>query len=145
MLIRSFSMDEYEEVVQLWQRAGLQISRSDTREGIKKKLERDAELFLVAEEDGRIVGAVMGSYDGRRGWVNHLAVDPEVQGKALGTCLMEELERRLARLGCEKINLLIEPDNGAVQGFYRKLGFMSDELIFMEKWIVSAPTCVKGV
>lgn len=48
---------------------------------------------------------------------------------------MIELEQRLAALGCDKVNLLIEPENGAVQSFYRKLGFSRDELIFMEKWM----------
>lgn len=85
-----------------------------------------------------IVGAVMGSYDGCRGWVNHLAVDPGYQGQDLGSRLMQELENRLAALGCEKINLLIEPSNSGVQAFYGRLGFTADELIFMEKWIKPA-------
>lgn len=136
MHIHSFTMELYEEVTALWRRAGLHLSRSDTPEGIRRKLERDGELFLVARaDDGSIVGAVMGSYDGRRGWVNHLAVDPDCQGQNLGTQLMQELEQRLAALGCDKVNLLIEPENGAVQSFYRKLGFSRDELIFMEKWM----------
>jgi ribosomal protein S18 acetylase RimI-like enzyme len=80
--IRSFSLEQWEEVVALWRRAGIQLSRSDTPEKIQKKRERDPQLFLIAEtEDGRIIGAVMGSYDGRRGWINHLAVDPNCQGQ----------------------------------------------------------------
>lgn len=146
MRITPFSIDKYNEVIHLWQRAGIQLSRSDTVEGIRKKLERDAELFLVVEaEDGKMIGAVMGSYDGRRGWVNHLAVDPDFQGQDVGSRLMQELERRLARLGCEKINLLIEPENGSVSDFYAKLGFFRDELLFMEKWILPPTDSVEGV
>ncbi|MGG4492556.1 GNAT family acetyltransferase [Brevibacillus reuszeri] len=146
MQIHSFALHQYEEVVDLWQRAGLQLSRSDTVEGLQQKLERDPELFLVAKsESGKIVGAVMGSYDGRRGWVNHLAVDPDYQGQDLGSRLMQELETRLSTLGCEKINLLIEPSNSRVQAFYGRLGFTADELIFMEKWIEPAKSAKKGV
>lgn len=146
MKLQSFSLEQYEEVVELWQRAGLALSRSDSLEGLRHKLERDPELFLVAiSEAGQLAGAVMGSYDGRRGWVNHLAVDPAHQGQALGSRLMQELERRLANVGCEKINLLIEPENSGVQAFYRQLGFAADELIFMEKWIDAPKSDGKGV
>ena len=146
MQISSFSLQQYDEVVDLWQRAGLQLSRSDTVEGLRHKLERDPDLFLVAQtETGRIVGAVMGSYDGRRGWVNHLAVDPGYQGHDLGSLLMQELEGRLSAVGCDKINLLIEPSNSGVQAFYGRLGYATDELIFMEKWITPTLSTTKGV
>ena len=66
------------------EKAGLIISRSDTLEGLKKKIKRDPQLFFVMEKDSFIIGVVMGSYDGRRGWINHLAVDPEYQGMKIG-------------------------------------------------------------
>ncbi len=135
MEIREFTLHDYEAVIDLWKRAGLVLSRSDSLEGIKSKLERDPDLFLVAEEDQRIVGAVMGCFDGRRGWVNHLAIDPQFQGKHFGKIIMEELEKRLKEKGCEKVNLLVRMDNTKVQGFYERLGFKQDELVFMEKWI----------
>lgn len=135
MQIRGFFMDDYEAVVALWQAAGLYLSRSDSREGVQAKLQRDPDLFLVAEEGEIVVGAVMGCYDGRRGWVNHLAVRPSHQGAGVGTLLMAELERRLRAKGCEKLNLLIEQSNAGVQGFYQALGYRRDELIFMEKWL----------
>nr|WP_312114898.1 GNAT family N-acetyltransferase [Brevibacillus reuszeri] len=78
-------------------------------------------------------------------WVNHLAVDPAYQGQDLGSRLMQELETRLAALGCEKVNLLIEPSNSGVQAFYGRLGFTADELIFMEKWMEPAHSAKKGV
>jgi len=119
----------------LWQAAGLNISRSDSLAGIKRKLERNAELFFVAEGEGKIVGVVMGSYDGRRGWVNHLAVSPGRQRSGLGTGLMRELERRLKARGCVKVNLHIEPANGRFQGFYQRLGYGRHELIYMTRWL----------
>lgn len=136
MEIREFALSDYEDVIDLWQRAGLSLSRSDSIEGIKRKLERDSELFLVVEEDKQIIGAVMGCFDGRRGWVNHLAIDPDFQGNQIGKNIMDELERRFREVGCEKVNLLISMDNTKVQGFYERLGFTQDPLVFMEKWII---------
>ena len=135
MYFREFTFLDFDLVIELWEKAGLILSRSDTYDGMKGKLKRDPELFFVLEEDSRIIGVVMGSYDGRRGWINHLAVDPEYQGRNIGKKIIEELERRFKKMGCEKINLLIELSNEKVQGFYEKQGFKTDKLIFMEKWI----------
>jgi ribosomal protein S18 acetylase RimI-like enzyme len=80
----------------------------------------------------------MGCYDGRRGWINHLAVAAAWRGDGIGRRLVAEVERRLRAKGCAKMNLLIEPANVAVQGFYERLGYARDDLIFMEKWLPDA-------
>lgn len=135
MKFREFTLNDFDSVTDIWKRAGLILSRSDTYEGMKEKLKRDPELFFVLEDSTRIIGVVMGSYDGRRGWINHLAIEPEYQGRNIGQKIMAEFELRFKQVGCEKINLLIELDNKKVQGFYEKQGFKTDQLIFMEKWI----------
>ena len=131
--IRAFAMRDYEQVAELWRAAGLSLSLSDDVHGIEHRLQRDADLFIVAESRGQIVGAVMGCYDGRRGWVNHLAVAPGSQRNGTGTALMAELEARFRAVGCVKVNLLIEPDNSGVQRFYDGIGYTRDDLLFMEK------------
>lgn len=113
----------------------LTLSPSDSREAIEKKLQRDPELFLVATEQDQLIGAVMGAFDGRRGWVYHLAVDPQCQGKQIGRLLMNELEERMRAVGCDKMNLLVAQDNVRVGAFYQKLGFTRDDVFFMGKWI----------
>lgn len=118
-------MDDYEAVIALWQRAGegIQLGRSDTRPEIEKKLSRDPDLFLVAEEDGRIVGAVLGGFDGRRGLVYHLATDPQYRNRGIASALMGELESRFRSKGCLKIYLLVTNDNNQAQDFYLKRGW----------------------
>lgn len=135
MQIRAFQMTDYDAVITLWRAAGILLSRSDDQAGILHKLERDPDLFLVGIENDALVGAVMGAYDGRRGWVYHLAVHPLHQGFGFGVALLTTLEERLRSKGCQKINLLIEPDNAHVQHFYEKLNYQRDDLIFMEKWL----------
>lgn len=134
--IRTFEIRDYEQVVGLWRASGLSLSLSDDVRGVEHRMERDPELFIVAESGERIVGAVLGCYDGRRGWVNHLAVAPGRQRSGIGTMLMAELEARFRAVGCVKVNLLIEPGNGSVQRFYNGIGYSRDDLIFMEKTLV---------
>jgi len=136
MKIREYKSKDYPQVLALWQEGGLIISRSDTSEALERQMKRDADLFLVAEEDKRIIGVVLGRWEGRRGWINCLAVDPGQRNKRLGSLLVSEVEKRLAAKGCEKVNLLIDTDNSGVQVFYEQLGYSRDDLIFMEKWLV---------
>jgi len=126
VLIREFDLAaDYDAVVALWQTSGpgVKVGRSDTRAELAKKLERDPDLFLVAESAGKIVGAVIGGFDGRRGLVYHLAVAPEQRGRGLGAALMNELETRLKARGCVRCYLLVAPDNFDVIEFYRRLGW----------------------
>lgn len=123
--LRPFTLDDYEAVYALWKRAGpgIHLRQSDTRAEIEKKLARDPDLFLVAEREGQIVGAVLGGWDGRRGLVYHLAVDPVYRRQGIGRALMEELERRLAAKGCLRYYLLVARKNQEAIAFYRALGW----------------------
>lgn len=116
---------DYDPVVKLWEaiEKGVHVGRSDTPEEIQKKLARDPELFLVAESDGRIVGAVLGGFDGRRGLVYHLAVAAPFRDRGIGSGLMAELEARLRAKGCLKCYLLVTLDNAEVGDFYRHRGW----------------------
>lgn len=133
--IRSLKIADADQIFALWHEVGLHPSRSDTVEALERMLERDPDLFLVAEEDGRIVGTVWGGFDGRRGWVYRLSVALTHRNQALGKYLMEKVEQRLQEKGCEKINLLVERDNLGVVNFYTGCGYTPDDVLFMEKWL----------
>jgi len=135
MQLRSFGWRDLEAVLDLWRAAGpgIHLGRSDSPDEIRKKLSRDPDLFLVAEDQGRIIGAVMGGYDGRRGLVYHLAVLPEERRRGLGSTLMAELEQRLRAKGCVKYYLLVTPDNPQVLEFYRRLGWSVMDMTLMGK------------
>ena len=134
--LRTFSFDkDWQAVHALWARCGpgVQFSRSDEPAEILKKLGRDPDLFLVAEQGGQVVGAVMGGYDGRRGLVYHLAVAPEVRRLGIGQALMAEVEARLREKGCLKSYLLVTKDNADVLAFYRELGWEVMDMHLMGK------------
>ena len=123
--IRPFAMADYEAVYALWQSAGpgVRLRPSDAPTEVAKKLGRDADLFLVAEMDGRVVGVIIGAWDGRRGWLHHLAVAGACRGMGIGSALVREVENRLRAKGCLKVNLLVRSDNLAARCLYERLGY----------------------
>jgi len=125
--IRNFQMRDYDRVVGLWKKAGLEIRPGDERAQIRRKLERDPELFLVAEENGLLVGTVLGSWDGRRGWIHHLAIRPNKQRSGLGTMIISELERRMRKKGVLKVNAIVYRTNKKSINFFKKNGYEHHE------------------
>jgi ribosomal protein S18 acetylase RimI-like enzyme len=136
LILREFQLStDYSQVITLWQNAGsgIHVRRSDTEEEITKKLQRDPDLFLVAESGGRIIGAVLGGFDGRRGMVYHLAVDVSFREKGVGTELMTELERRMKRKGCIRTYLLVTRDNSDAIRFYESQKWEQMDLLIYGK------------
>ncbi len=135
MHFREFTLNDYDAVRALWEQYPdeLGIGRSDTREEIAKKHRHDPALFIVAEENGKIVGTVIAGFDGRRGIIYHLAVEREFRGQGLGRGLMAEIERRLAERGCLRAYLLVKPENLAVVEFYERQGWEPMPVMTMAK------------
>jgi ribosomal protein S18 acetylase RimI-like enzyme len=106
---------------------------NDPDEVIRRKVGVQRELFLVCESGGRIVGTVLGGFDGFRGWAYHLAVAPERRRRGLGRGLMEELESRLRAAGCPKVNLQVRAGNEEALGFYHALGYATEERVSFGK------------
>jgi len=124
--IREFRFpDDYPAVQDLWasMEKGVKLGRSDAPEEIRKKLARDPDLFLVAEEDGQIIGTVIGGYDGRRGLLYHLAVSASFRGRGVGTRLMDEIESRLRAKGCLRCYLMVVAGNEEARRYYEKRGW----------------------
>ena len=94
---------------------------------------RDPDLFLVAVDDDRVIGTVMGGYDGHRGWIYSMAVDERERHRGVGSVLMDEIEEALRALGCLKVNLQVVPSNSGVVNFYERLGFSVEDRISMGK------------
>ena len=115
--IRSFTNSDTEAVVALWQACDLTRPWNNPYKDIQRKLSVSDNLFLVACIDKQVVGTVMGGYEGHRGWINYLAVDPHCRQQGLGRQLMQEVEKRLLALGCPKINLQIRETNAPVMAF----------------------------
>ncbi len=133
MHIRPFEDADEAAVIALWLRCGLLRPWNDAHKDIARKRRVQPELFLVGIIDGAIVAAVMAGYDGHRGWVNYLAVDPARRRSGLGRTMMVEVERRLRSLGCAKVNLQIRHENREAIAFYERIGFTEDQVVSFGK------------
>lgn len=136
MNIRVFHTNDTSQVIALWEACELTRPWNNPNLDISRKMAVGPELFLVAEENERIVGTVMGGYDGHRGWINYLAVDPGIRKQGLGKKLMLDIESRLLSKGCPKINLQIRTGNDDVIAFYEAIGFAEDKCVSFGKRLI---------
>jgi ribosomal protein S18 acetylase RimI-like enzyme len=134
--IREFKYpDDYDQAVEIWKNAapGVNFSRSDTPAEIQKKLTYSPDLFLVAIVKEKVVGTVIGGYDGRRGIIYHLAVQSHFRKSGIGRALMQEVESRLKIKGCLKSYLMITKENPSVIEYYQELGWKLMDVKIMGK------------
>lgn len=136
--IRRFDASDTDAVVALWQDAFPEY-RDVTRPqrnphlSIANKLATQPELFFVATLDERIVGTVMGGYDGHRGWLYSLAVDAAVRRHGIGTRLVAQVEQALTERGCPKLNLQVLSAKDDIRAFYEALGYRADAVVSLGK------------
>jgi N-acetylglutamate synthase len=124
-VIRLFTMNDYDEVYQLWKRTpgvGLR-SIDDSREGIERFLRRNPTTCFVAEDNGRIIGVVLGGHDGRRGYLYHVCVDETYRRRSLGRRLIEQVTLAMRNEGITKLGLLCLSHNSHGNDFWRGLGW----------------------
>ena len=132
MKIRSYSDSDFNAVDALWRLVFPDDpARNRAAAAIPAKLAMDDDLFLVAEDAaGRVIGTAMAGYDGHRGWLYAVAVDPAAQGSGVGEALVTQACARLGAAGCVKVNLQVREGNPAAE-FYRKLGFAEEARVSM--------------
>jgi ribosomal protein S18 acetylase RimI-like enzyme len=131
--IRPFADADETAVIALWRRAGLTRPWNDPGTDVARKRRVQPELFLVAVEDEVVVGTVMAGYEGHRGWVNYLAVEPSSRRRGIGRALMAAAEAGLVALGCPKLSVQVRADNPAAVAFYERLGFGRDQVVSLGK------------
>jgi ribosomal protein S18 acetylase RimI-like enzyme len=121
---REFVITDYDRVVALWSEVeGLEICEGDSREEIRGYLERNLGLSRVAEENAKMVGAVLCGHDGRRGWIYHLAVARAYRGRGVGKLLLEECCSGLCSAGIKRAIILVAGNNPAGHEFWVRNGW----------------------
>ncbi len=134
--IRELTMDDYAALCTLWETAGLPYKPAgrDRQEKIAREIEGPCSVFLAAEEDGKFVGVVLGTHDGRKGWINRLAVLPGHRRKGIATALVNAAEKRFAALGIGIFTCMIEDWNESSLVFFDRLGYVRhDDIIYFSK------------
>lgn len=129
LIIRRYRKSDEASVVALWETCGLVEPGHDARKDIRRTRSVRPDLLLVALQGGRIVGSAMAGYDGHRGWIDYLAVDPDVRRRGIGRALVAEAERRLRAIGCPMVHLQVLPHRPEALEFAKHLGFAVTEVI----------------
>ena len=137
MIVRSYEEGDREAVIALWKACGLSRAWNDAGRDIDRKRTVQPELFLVGLEEGTLVATAMAGFEGHRGWVNYLGVDPDHQRHGYGTRMMQAAEEALRRVGAPKVNLQVRSGNDAAVAFYRALGYEIEERVSLGKRLVS--------
>jgi len=132
--IRAYKETDEVAVARLWRKVFPDApSWNDPVADIRRKLAVQPELFFVAVLDSEIVGTAMAGFDGHRGWVYYVAVEPAHRRRGIGAALMKRVEGDLALLGCPKLNLQVRGSNREAVSFYRRLGYEVEDRVSMGK------------
>jgi len=109
----------------LWDRAALAYRPRgrDERGRLRRVIEQGIEAYFGISEDDRLIGVILASHDGRKGWLNRLAIDPDRRGRGLAKQLIRRGEDYLHEQGIEIIAVLIEPGNTASLSLFEKCGY----------------------
>lgn len=124
-MIRVMKMEDYDQVYALWSRIhgfGLR-NVDDSREGIRRFLERNPTTSVVAEEDDRIVGAILCGHDGRRGCLYHVCVDEGYRMRGIGKAMVVAAMEALKAEKINKVSLIAFTRNDIGNAFWKEIGW----------------------
>lgn len=136
MEIRPLTFEAYDSIIELWERADLPYKPKgrDSREEMGKEFERNPDLILGAFEGEELIGMIIGTDDGRKGWINRLAVEPNYRRKGVAIGLINALERALKKRDRKIICTLVEDWNVNSLRLFKKAGYINhDDIFYLSK------------
>lgn len=139
MEIRPIRDGDEAAVADLWRRCELVRPWNDSTSDIAFARATPQSEIFIGERDGAIVASAMCGNDGHRGWVYYVAVSPDYQGSKYGRMIMAAAEEWLRMLGVSKLELMIRDTNVKVVKFYEALGYKTEPVITMSRWLKTPP------
>lgn len=133
--VRRLRISDYDEMIELFRLVGFRprTRGRDSRQAFARQLRSNRTWYLGAFDGDRLVGAVLGTHDTRKGWINRLAVVPERRRAGIGSRLVRACERGLRSAGIKMSAALIEPDNRASEQLFRRLGYESTQITYVRR------------
>lgn len=139
MLIRKMLIDDYEGIYTLWMScAGMGLNNlDDSKEGIRRFLERNPDTCFVAEDNDKLVGGILTGNDGRRGYIYHTAVNPMYRRQGIAADLVNTALDALKNIGINKVSLVVFEKNENGNSFWEKKGFTKrEDIVYRNKALV---------
>ncbi len=132
VMIRTMTLKDYDTVLSLWKEGNIpsRPQGRDSKKNIARQLQQPNCYFLVAEAGKKIIGAVIGTHDGRKGWINRLVVTPSYQKKGIARRLVTAVEQHFSAQGIDIIACLIEDWNTTSMQVFEQLGYTKHTDIF---------------
>ena len=123
--IIEFSIEDYDLMIKVWELAGLpsKLKGRDSRDSIRLQMDRNPGMFRCCMMDGKMVATIVGSSDGRRGYINRLAVIPEYRNRGIAKALLDSIEEHLESQGLKIITVLIEDESQESMELFKARGY----------------------
>jgi ribosomal protein S18 acetylase RimI-like enzyme len=132
-------VSDYEEMISLWQEAeGVKLRDADSYDGIHKYLHRNPGLSFVAEDNGIIIGTIMAGHDGKRGYIQHLAVIPNQRKSGIGSELLSLCIQALKKEGILKSHIHVLSNNEPAKSYWSNRGWVKRTDIEVYSYINSS-------
>lgn len=134
--VRRMRPEDYADVADIWVRSGLpyQPRGRDGEERVLEQLKNASSIYLVAEDRGKVVGAVLVTHDLRKGWLNRLAVPPEEQGKGIARTLVRRAEEELSAIGVNIFAVQVHQHNRGSRKLFAELGYQEhQDIVYCSK------------
>jgi ribosomal protein S18 acetylase RimI-like enzyme len=126
LVIREMRTVDGDALRALWLEAGFR-SLGDDDKSLGRLARRNPGLVLVATEAGKVVGSALGAWDGRRGWIYHVATAKDHRRRGIARRLVAQVEAALRDLDCPKINVLVRGESDGGSAFWKALGYEPGE------------------
>jgi ribosomal protein S18 acetylase RimI-like enzyme len=133
MEIRELRRSDGDAVRALWQASGIRIRPGDDDVSLTRLLSRNPGLCLVGCEGDRIVASALVGFDGRRGWLYHVATHPDMRRRGIATRIVREVEERLRAQGCKKLNLIVWDEEEDAMDFWTAIGYRRERTVEFAK------------
>ena len=128
-VIKKLSIDDYEQIVKLWADAGLPYKPNgrDSRVMMSKEMQQEGVAYFGLYENSQLLAVGIANYDGRRGWINRVAVDPQTRAPSPGVISIYKCEKLLRPKGAVLLPALIEDINEPSISCFKKAGYIFDK------------------
>jgi len=134
--IRKATKQDIDTILKIWRKAELthKPKGRDTEYSLHSQLQLPQIRVFIAAIEGKDVATIMVTHDGRKGWLNRLAVLKIYRNKGIAQKLIAHSEKWLASQGLKIYATLIDDPNDPSMNLFIKAGYTKhNDIIYFTK------------